>query len=252
MIRSSDPRARRAVLFSTWNNCSYRTLVQVFQMFHASDSVDSAAPLLVTRPPRYARPQFRIKTYPLLQPRHMAARWRLEAVPFAESIFLDNRSPPAHIARVPRPVTSSGSSAFLDPLAGFGKRVNRFPTLEFPPSAFPTREGYWQPRPTTTLHSARAPQANRLEGSPLLFSYRTPRSTIINVTTSGRVPPQGLLRVSNSPEVVDVHHEKHIGGALNLVAAGVRTGQNGVSRVPWTVQVGKSNGYPTGVYGCFL
>jgi hypothetical protein len=182
----------------------------------------------------------------------MAARWRLEAVPFAESIFLDNRSPPAHIARVPRPVTSSGSSAFLDPRAGFGKRVNRFPTLEFPPSAFPTREGYWQPRPTTTLHSARAPQANRLEGSPLLFSYRTPRSAIINVTTLGRVPPQGLLRVSNSPEVVDVHHEKHIGGALNLVAAGVRTGQNGVSRVPWTVQVGKSNGYPTGVYGCFL
>ena len=148
-----------------------------------------------------ARPthNYRIKTYPLLQPRHMAARWRLEAVPFAESIFLDNRSPPAHIARVPRPVTSSGSSAFLDPLAGFGKRVNRFPTLEFPPSAFPTREGYWQPRPTTTLHSARAPQANRLEGSPLLFSYRTPRSAVINVTTSGRVPRRDCCELAILP-----------------------------------------------------
>lgn len=186
----------------------------------------------------------------------MAARWRQDAGPFGDSIFVDKRTPPAHLARVPRPVTSAAtsraSSAFLDARASFGKRISPFPTLEFPPSAFPTRDGYWQPTPTTRLHSARAGGlANFREGTQPLFSYRAPRSAIIDVTASGRVPPKGL-RVGSSPEVVDVHHEKHIGGALNLVAAGVRTAQNGVSRVPWNVQVGKPNGYPTGIYGCFL
>ena len=51
---------------------------------------------------------------------------------------------------------------------------------------------------------------------------------------------------------VDVHHQLHIGGNTNLVAAGTRTTQATPFAPPWTIQTGKPTGYPTGVHGPFL
>ena len=188
----------------------------------------------------------------------MAARWRRDANPFANSVFVDNRPPPAYIARrlVPPPLTKPGSSAFLDATSGFGKRTICSPTQEGLSTRLSTKEGFWQPRATTaSAASGSMPRMGRPSSRPPLSSSGAPE-----VTTSGRVLPwftaaecaEKGLRVGISPEVLNVHHEKHIGGAANIVAAGVRTAQNGVSIVPWTKQVGKPNGHPVGVYGCFL